>query len=77
MVFFEVGVRLRSRSSPVRRVSPVPVVVSFKPGYRLCAVISAELLGRIIARCRSGGVSLKGEGQAHVIWVLLFWWFAS
>ena len=77
MVFVGVEVRLWPRSSPIRRVLPVLVVVSFKPGYRLCAVSSAEFLDRIMTCCRSGGVGLKGAGHAHVIWVLLFWWFTS
>jgi hypothetical protein len=75
--FLGVEVRLRSRSFLVRRVSPVPVVVSFEPEYRLCAISGAELKGRIMTGCRSEGVSLKGVGQAQVIWVLIFWLFSS
>ena len=73
MVFAGVEVRHWSQSSPVRRDSPVPIVVSFKPaGYRLCAVSNVKFLGRIMAGCRSGGISVRGAGQAQVIRVLLF-----
>ena len=65
--FWGVKVWLWPRTSPVRRVSPLPFVVSFKPGCRLFVVSSEGFLGGLMAGCRSGGVSLKGVGKAHRI----------
>ena len=75
MVVLGVEFRLLSRSFPVRRVSPVPIV-SVEPGYRLCAVSSAELLGRIMLDCKVGGFGLTCAWHASVVWVLSCWWFA-
>ncbi len=68
-IFVGLEVRLCYLSSPVPRVSPVPVVASFRPGCRLCAGLS----GKIMSGCRSVGVSLKGAGHAQLILVFLFW----
>ena len=59
MVVLGVEVWLLSRSVPVHRVSPVPIV-SVEPRYRLCAVNIAELLVTIMLDCEFGGFGLIG-----------------